>query len=145
LNSIGSVDHPAGDNSMGKSGRDPGVHREAVDIDAILDKGQGGGLSCLPATPQPNFSRVGFEAGPRPTSTLHLARILFRPQTEVITHLSEAEGSCGPRSPQDSPIEQTYRDLMGNKAPRLTTQAWTKHTSHLGRGEGLRVGALCAG
>lgn len=55
LDSIGSVDHPAGDNSMSKSGRDPGVHREAVDIDAILDKGQGGGLGHLPDTRPPTL------------------------------------------------------------------------------------------
>lgn len=39
-----SVDHPAGDNGMSKPGGDPGVHGEAVDIDAILDRGGGGGL-----------------------------------------------------------------------------------------------------
>lgn len=40
-NGIGSVGHPAGDNSVSKSGRDPGVHRETVDIDVILDRGRG--------------------------------------------------------------------------------------------------------
>lgn len=80
MNSIGSVDHPAGNNSMSKSGRDPGVHREAVDIDAILEKGQGGGWSVY-LTP-PNSSRVGFDSGSRPISTLDLAQILSRLQAE---------------------------------------------------------------
>lgn len=37
LHSFGPVDHPAGDDRVGKSGRDLGVHGEAVDADVILD------------------------------------------------------------------------------------------------------------
>lgn len=40
LSSFGSVDHPAGNNSVGEPGRHLGVHCEAVDVDAILDKGR---------------------------------------------------------------------------------------------------------
>lgn len=58
MNSIGSVHHPAGNNSMGKSGGDPGLYYEAVDIDAILDKGKGRGLGCLTDNPQFFKSRV---------------------------------------------------------------------------------------
>ena len=36
--SISSVDHPAGDDRVGKSGGDLGVHSEAVDVDVILDQ-----------------------------------------------------------------------------------------------------------
>lgn len=39
LSSVGSVDHPAGNNGVGKPGGHLGVHCEAVDVDAILDKG----------------------------------------------------------------------------------------------------------
>lgn len=80
MNSIGSVDHPAGNNSMSKSGRDPGVHCETVDIDAILEKGQGGGLECLPDTPK--LFKIGFDSGSRPISTLDLAQILSTLQAE---------------------------------------------------------------
>lgn len=51
LNSIGFIDHTAVNNSMGESGRDPGVHREAVDIDAILGKRRERRLGCLTDTP----------------------------------------------------------------------------------------------
>lgn len=36
LHGIRSVDHPAGDDRVGKPGGDPGVHSEAVDVDGIL-------------------------------------------------------------------------------------------------------------
>lgn len=51
LSITSSVDHPAGNNSMGKSGGHPGVHRQAVDVDAILDKGRGRELGCLADAP----------------------------------------------------------------------------------------------
>lgn len=38
LHSVSSVDYTAGDNRVGKSGRDLGVHSEAVDVDIILDQ-----------------------------------------------------------------------------------------------------------
>lgn len=36
LNGISPVDHPAGDNCVGKSGGDLRVHSEAVDVNVIL-------------------------------------------------------------------------------------------------------------
>lgn len=38
LHSIGPVDDSAGDHCVGESGRDLGVHREAVDVDVILQR-----------------------------------------------------------------------------------------------------------
>lgn len=38
LHSVSSVDYTAGDNRVSKSGRDLGVHSEAVDVDIILDQ-----------------------------------------------------------------------------------------------------------
>lgn len=51
LHRIGLVDHPAGDDSVGKSGRDLGVHGEAVDVYVILDQGRGRRWDCFNATP----------------------------------------------------------------------------------------------
>ncbi|VCX37361.1 unnamed protein product [Gulo gulo] len=43
LREIGPVDHPAGDDCVGKSGRDLGVHGEAVDVDVLLGGGRAEG------------------------------------------------------------------------------------------------------
>lgn len=93
LHSFGPVDHPAGDDCVGKSGRDLGVHGEAVDADVILDR-EGGGDGVVSMPPQRETAL--FQRGPCPWP-LTPTEPMTRPNPVrcfTCEHSSHSRGRC---------------------------------------------------